>query len=242
MVTRLCLCLLGSLCILPMQLYAQIGITPNTDTKTIEAVNENTAAIIAVEEAHNQVLEEVSKKAQAIASYASAMAAIKEAYRITMQNVDGFGQETQLYKAIAETAIEVVGDIPVAIREISKQPWSAVTTYREMIGLSTEAISAVNTFVNIVNNGTVSLKLKDLGTSGSDDGYNYLNRTDRYVLANSVLTRLTEIKYKLDAIIYMSQFCNRLQDVVYALSPDLWCGYFSMTNQVNTIVSLYKQL
>lgn len=231
----------GILLCITLPLKAQTY-TINTDARTIAAVNENTAAIMAVEIPHNATVDSVSSKMKTIAAYASAMEVIKEGYRITMQNVDGFGAETQIYQAIATTAAEILQDIPVAITELGKQPWSAFTTYREMIGLSTEAISEVHTFVNIVNNGKVALNLKDLKLEGSDDGYNYLNRTDRYVMANSVLTHLTEIKYKLDAIIYMSQFCNGLSDIAFALSPDLWCSYFTMQNQVNSIVNLYKDL
>lgn len=242
MVTRFSLLSFLFLSFAPLSIFSQVTYTLNHDEKTIGAVAANTAAVMGIENAHNIELEKVKKKMKAIAGYASAMATIKEAYKISMQNIDGFGAETQIYQAIATTAGEVMSDIPIAIKELGKQPWSAITTYREMIGLSTEAISAVHTFVNIVNNGKVSLKLKDLAESGTDDGYNYLNRTDRYVLANSVLTHLTEIKYKLDAIIYMSQFCNSFSDIAFAISPDLWCSYFNMQNQVNTIVNLYKDL
>lgn len=218
--------------------YAQVS----NDPKTTQAVLENTASQTFVENWHNNYIESVSKKMKAIAGFTTKMAAIKEAYRISMQNVDGFGQETQIYKEIATTTFDIAKNIPIAIKELGKRPYSSLICKKEILGLSLEATSAVTAFVNIVNNGKVSIKIKDLNIGGSNDGYNFLNRTDRYTLANSTLITLREIKYKLDAIIYMSRFCNGIGDLVYALDVETWYNYMAGKNQIETIINYYKEL
>lgn len=230
------------LCLLSSFFFPSVQAQFNADTKTLGQLTANTAAITATEYVHTDRVEKISKKMKAIAGYTTSMATIKELYRISMQNIDGFGEETQLYKAVATTAFSIAKNIPVAMKELGKRPYSAITTHKEMIGLSLDAASAVQTFVNIVNNGKVSIKLSSLKIEGSDDGYNYMNRTDRYVLANSVLNHLREINYKLEAIIYMSRFCNGISDMLYALDIDTWCTFFAAKNQIQDIVRLYQDL
>lgn len=214
----------------------------NTDTKTIQAVTETMAAQTAVESIHNIELDSVRSKKQKIAGYAKKMMVIKEMYRIAMQNIDGFGQETRLYKAVALTAAEIMTKIPVALNELRKRPYQMINCYKDMAELSMEATSAVNTFINVVNNGKISIKVKDMQMEGASDGYNFLNRTDRYVVANSVLTSLREIKYKLDGIIYITRFCNSISDILYTIDAETWCNVVGAANQVKTIIRLYQDL
>lgn len=214
----------------------------NTDYKTIEMVTKTQAAQLVIETAHNEEINKIKKLKTKIAEYANTMTAIKEAYKASMQNIDGFGQETQMYKDIATTTIDIFKNIPIAITEIQKHPLSMFTTYREIADLSSEATAAAATFVNIVNNGRVSFKIKDINVNGTDDGYNFINRSDRYIMANDVLTKLQMIKYKLETIICLSRFCNGITNVLYALDIDSWCNIMGGGNQVNTIINLYKEL
>lgn len=170
------------------------------------------------------------------------MAVIKDLYRASMQNVEGFGQETQIYKEIVAQATDIFVNLPIATAELSKQPLSIITTLKEVQGIGFEAQSLVRAFVKIINNGKVSFKMKNLSIAGSDDGYNYINRTDRMIMANDILTRLTDINYKIQGLIYLARFCNGLSDLIYTLDIDTWCAYFDGKNRIENIIQLYKDL
>lgn len=214
----------------------------SNDVKTTKAVTENTVAQVAIEKIHNLELDSVMKKQKKIAEYTAKMAVIKDLYRASMQNVEGFGQETQIYKEIVAQATDIFVNLPIATAELSKQPLSIITTLKEVQGIGFEAQSLVRAFVKIVNNGKVSFKMKNLSIAGSDDGYNYINRTDRMIMANDILTRLTDINYKIQGLIYLARFCNGLSDLIYTLDVDTWCAYFDGKNRIENIIQLYKDL
>lgn len=214
----------------------------NYDRKTAEAITETMVAQTAIEVTHNAELKQVERKKSAIRDYTVKMASIKELYRIAMQNIDGFGQESRIYQEIALTAVEIMTNIPLALKELGKRPYSTIACYKDMAELSLQATSAVNTFVNVVNNGKVSIKIKDMQLGGMGDGYNFLNRSDRYYIANRVLTDLREIKYKVEGILLMARFCNGISDILYALDSKTWCSLIVAKNQVSTIIDMYKGL
>lgn len=214
----------------------------NFDKKTAQAITETMAAQTAIEAVHNAELEQVERKKKAIREYTAKMATIKELYRIAMQNIDGFGQESHIYQEIALTAVEIMTNIPLALKELGKRPYSTLACYKDIKELSLQATSAVNTFVNVVNNGKISIKVKDMQLGGMGDGYNFLNRSDRYYIANRVLTDLKEIKYKIEGLLLMARFCNGISDILYALDSKTWCSIIVARNQVSTIIDMYRRL
>ena len=212
----------------------------NVDPKNAAAIAENTSLVVGFEEFHNTDIKGIAKAKKLIEKYASGMAAIKTLYAQSLQNIDGFDQETQIYKDIVFTATDVFKDIPVALVELKKRPYSAFACTNDMKNLFLEATSAVSVFAKIVTNGKVSIKLKELDPNGSTDGANYLNRNDRYVMANQVLTTLTDIKYRLEAIIYIAQFCNGISDILISLDVDTWYNLVEGEAIANLIIEDYK--
>lgn len=59
------------------------------------------------------------------------------------------------------------------------------------------------------------------------DGYNFLNRYERLTLANRIYSRLLEIKYKMDVMCMMCQYCNGINDVLMAIDVQSWAAYFT---------------
>ena len=212
----------------------------NLDPKNVAAITENTSMVVGLEELHNTEIKGIAKAKKLIEKYASGMAAIKTLYAQSLQNIDGFDQETQIYKDIVFTATDVFKNIPVALVELKKRPYSAFACTNDMKNLFLEATSAVSVFAKIVTNGKVSIKLKELDPNGSTDGANYLNRNDRYVMANQVLTTLTDIKYRLEAIIYIAQFCNGISDILISLDVDTWYNLVEGEAIANLIIEDYK--
>ena len=212
----------------------------NVDPKNAAAIAENMSLVVGFEEFHNTDIKGIAKAKKLIEKYASGMAAIKTLYAQSLQNIDGFDQETQIYKDIVFTATDVFKDIPVALVELKKRPYSAFACTNDMKNLFLEATSAVSVFAKIVTNGKVSIKLKELDPNGSTDEANYLNRNDRYVMANQVLTTLTDIKYRLEAIIYIAQFCNGISDILISLDVDTWYNLVEGEAIANLIIEDYK--
>lgn len=237
---RILIALLLAFFLIWPSMFAQMS--HNTDTKTIGAVTEMTAAQMGVETIHNTAVDSVNRKTKAIAKYTATIASIKELYRISMQNIDGFGQETAIYQEIAMHTIDIMRKLPIALNELRKRPTSTIMTYNKLADISLHATSAVNTFIKVVNNGRVSIKAKDLKEWGSNDGLNLLNRSDRYILANNVLTDLQEINWKIDAIIYVARFCNSFSDYLLAIDSRTWYSLYTGVNYANMISQLYKQL
>ena len=70
------------------------------DKKSVAAVTANTAIQSSIEIIHNKTLEEIRKKQEKIMSYTASMESIKELYRMSMQNISGFGEESAYYKML----------------------------------------------------------------------------------------------------------------------------------------------
>ena len=69
------------------------------------------------------------------------------------------------------------------------------------------------------------------------DGYNFLNRYERLTLANRIYSRLLEIKYKMEVMCMMCQYCNGINDVLMAIDVQSWAAYFTGKNIVEGIVN-----
>ena len=74
------------------------------------------------------------------------------------------------------------------------------------------------------------------------DGYNFLNRYERLTMANRIYSRLLEIKYKMDAMCMMCEFCNGIHDVLMAIDVQSWAAYFTGKNIVEGIVKDWNTL
>ena len=63
------------------------------DINSTAAVGANTAFQKIIEDRHNARLDSIRSKQAKIMSYTASMQTIKELYRMSMQNVSGFGEE-----------------------------------------------------------------------------------------------------------------------------------------------------
>ena len=74
------------------------------------------------------------------------------------------------------------------------------------------------------------------------DGYNLLNRYERLTLANKIYSRLLEIKYKMEVMAIMCEFCDGLGDVIYAIDIQSWATWFTGKNIVEGIINDWNTL
>ena len=145
--------LLGT-ALLSMQSWA--GVKVVIDPWTTGAVTTNAASQELIESQHNTRLDSINSKQQKLMQYTATMATIKELYKLSMENVSGFGAESQYYVEIGATVAEIFKDVPVVMKYMSKSPAkNYVICLNEIMDIVLETESLVKDFVDIVNNGKV---------------------------------------------------------------------------------------
>ena len=230
--------LLGA-ALLSMQSWA--GVKVVIDPWTTGAVTTNAASQELIESQHNTRLDSINSKQQKLMQYTATMATIKELYKLSMENVSGFGTESQYYVEIGATVAEIFKDVPVVMKYMSKSPAkNYVICLNEIMDIVLETESLVKDFVDIVNNGKVQSPIKkskdvpNVGApaSGQGDGYNFIDRYERLTLANRIYTHLLEIRYKMEAITMMCQYCSDMSNLLLAIDVDSWAAYFTGKNLV----------
>ena len=90
------------------------------DKNCIKVVAANTASQKLIEDQHNQRLDSIASKKQKVELYSVSMATIKELYKLTMENVSGFGTESLYYKEIGTCAFDILKDVPELISTVNK--------------------------------------------------------------------------------------------------------------------------
>lgn len=213
------------------------------DKNCIKVVSSNLASQKLIEGQHNQRLDSIAEKKKKVELYTVSMATIKELYKLTMQNVSGFGTESKYYKEIGLCAYDILKDVPELIQTVSKAKFSnKLLCLNELGKLVTETQQLVGNFVNIVNNTTVQNPLKGQGTAEKkSDGYNMLDRYERLSLANSIYSGLLEIRYKVEGMILMAQYATA-NDLFFAIDPEGWANVVTMKNNVGGLINDWNRL
>ena len=70
------------------------------DKNCIKIVSSNLAAQKLIEEQHNARLDTIAAKQQKVELYSVSMATMKELYKLSMQNISGFGTESLYYLSL----------------------------------------------------------------------------------------------------------------------------------------------
>ena len=205
------------------------------DKNCIKIVSSNLAAQKLIEEQHNARLDTIAAKQQKVELYSVSMATMKELYKLSMQNISGFGTKSLYYKEIGSCAFDIIRNVPELIKTVSKAKFTnQLYCLTELGGLVMETQQLVGNFVNIVNNARISNPLKGEGTAEKkSDG--------RMSLANSIYTHLNEIRYKVDGMMLMAQYAT-LNDLCFAIDPEGWANMVTMKNHVDGLVSDWNGL
>lgn len=220
------------------------------DPWTTEAVTKNMALVEVVEKEHNTVLDTIKARQQKIAKYTATMESIKELYRMSMQNVRGFGEETAYYKEIIHQLTKIPVNTVKATKAIMHSPGiNYINCLNEIANLQLKAVSLVKLYTDVVNNGKVSLsdftsgkgdKLSALlkgANLGKGDGYNFIDRYTRLALCMRLIGGLSDINYSLEMMIYICDYCSTLENLVQSLDPDTWVSYLTTKSIAKGIIS-----
>lgn len=223
------------------QLYA--GWKVVVDRNCIKIVSTNLAAQKLIEDRHNARLDTIAEKQKKVELYSVSMATMKELYKLSMQNISGFGTESLYYKEIGSCAVDILKNVPELIKTVNRSKFTnKLYCLTELGGLVLETQQLVGNFVNIVNNAQIPNPLKGQGSAEiKGDGYNMLDRYERMTLANSIYTNLNEIRYKVDGMMMMAQYAT-LNDLCFAIDPEGWANIVTMKNHVDGLVSDWNGL
>jgi hypothetical protein len=216
-------------------------------------VTANTTAQSLIENKHNERIDTISAKKKKTLQYTAVMEGIKELYRISMTNIRGFGEETAYYNEIFNVSAEILTTLPTVTKYIATHPVkNYVLCLNEISDVAIETEGLIHDFIDIVNNRKIKRpKIPILDkyipngggrySMGQGDGYNFLDRYERLTLANSIYTRLMEIKYKMQVMEMMCQF-GTWGDVFFALDPVSWASVFQASYMVDGLIKDWNGL
>lgn len=224
------------------------------DPYAIKAEKANTELIRLTENEHNQELDSIKSKQEKIAKYTATMESIKELYRMSMQNVSGFGEESVYYKEMAMEFAKVPVNTAAALKAMKGCPIvNYINSLNEIANIQMSVISVVGTFADVVNNGKISLSdftskkddklsqlLKDAHVGKKGDGYNFLDRYERLGLCCTLISQIRDINMRLEQITYICRYCKSISNLVYSLDPDTWCDIMAGANIAESIIQQWK--
>lgn len=213
------------------------------DPSCIKAVAANLASQKLIEDQHNKRLDSIAARKQKVELYTVSMATIKELYRLSVENVSGFGTESLYYKEIGSCALDIVAGVPELVSTVGKAKFSnKLLCLNELGNLVAETQQLVADFVNIVCNAKVENPLKGQATAETkSDGYNFLDRNERLTVANTIYTGLMRIRYKVEGMLAMAQYAT-LDDLFFAIDPEGWANVVTMRTRVESLVLDWKGL
>lgn len=213
------------------------------DRNCLKIVLANTASQKLIEEQHNQRVDTIAAKKQKVELYTVSMATMKELYKLSMENISGFGTESLYYKEIGLCALDILRNVPVLVSTVNKAKFSnKLLCLNELGNLVAETQQLVGNFVNIVNNARIPSPLQGQATAKKkDDGYNLLDRYERLTLANSIYTDLNRIRYKVEGMVLMAQYATA-NDLFFAIDPEGWANVVTMKNHVGNLVQDWNGL
>lgn len=214
-----------------------------TDPYCLKAVTTNLATQKAIEGQHNHRLDSIASKKKKLELYTVRMATIKELYKLTLENVKGFGTESRYYAEIGRCAFDIIRDVPELVQTVNKAKFSnKLLCLNELDNLVVETQQLVGDFVNIVGNARIDNPLKGEGTAKKQgDGHNMLDRYERLTVANRIYTDLMNIRYKVEGMMIMAQYAT-LNDLFFAIDPKGWVNVVTMKNHVNGLVRDWNRL
>lgn len=213
------------------------------DKNCLKIVTANTASQKLIEDQHNARLDSIASKKKKVELYSVSMATIKELYKVTMENVSGFGTESKYYIEIGRCAIDIVKDVPELVKVVNKAKFAnKVLCLNELANIVTQTQQLVADFVNIVNNAKIQNPLKGQATAETkSDGYNFLDRYERLTVANKIYTDLMEIRYKIQGMMAMAQYAT-MNDLFFAIDPEGWANVMVMSNYATTLAYQWNGL
>mgnify|MGYP001148686880 CR=1 FL=1 len=207
---------------------AKAWVKYNIDAKTIKQVLLNTSMQEGVELLHNQQVDTIRKRQNRLMALTTTLATQKELYMRSMENAEGFGAESGIYRSIVRSSINIANNSALAVKAVMKTNLTGKAIVITRIGgIVTEAAHLGNLFFNIVNNARLSNPL--IGTltgaeSPKKDNLNLLNRYERLKMAMDIAIELKKIDRQMTMLLYYCRY-NSLSDLLMHMDRETWVNY-----------------
>lgn len=220
------------LCLFSIGAKAYDFVQFNTDHKTIGMVEANTFTITASMLAQNAIVDSIKNKQLTVEVIQAGMLAILEGLKEANQNVSEFKKSSSYFKQINRTAYNIAQHSIEATELINKSKLVGKANALIKVGsLVTDVIALGNTFVNVVANAKVEHPMKGFASSdlvsNKGDGFNFLNRYERMMLYNKILSQLKRIDFQLLCIAWTAK-TSTFRDLVMQLEPTAYGKLINM--------------
>lgn len=209
-----------------------------------------TAAITANKLALTNTYKKRSKLQRSIITAEAAITAtMTEVHRIEnkvleyLANASGAVQNLHQIKRAGElVAIEIprnIGLVKQSMKGNLKGTVIAGVVSQSLQDALTEALTLGPMIAQLVTSG--SYKASDINGNTINKKVNLLNASERYYIANEVVSRLERINMDLFILAWQIRSLT-WTDLFYHLTPQTWCNYMSGLNSVDMIIREYKSL
>lgn len=200
----------------------------NTDIKTIKQVMLNTTLQEGVELLHNQQVDTIRKRQNKLMTLTTTLATQKDLYMRSLENAEGFGAESGIYRSIVRSSVNIANNSALAVKAVMKTNLTGKAIAITRIGgMVTEAAHLGNLFFNIVNNARLSNPLTGILTgaeSPQKDRVNLLNRYERLKMAMDIAIELKKIDRQMTMLLYYCRY-NSLTDLLMHMDRETWVNY-----------------
>ena len=217
------------------------------DYKTIATVAKNTATIEADWLLQKNLYDKINNLQNKNAGYTLDMALIAEAYKISMQNINGFGSESKYYQYIGESAVDIANRLPRLISTVSHASLPGkLYVITELSNLYGKTYQLVSDFINIATNAKVKSPLSTGGSANQQeskkgDGYNLLDRNDRLSIALTIYADLQNLRYKIIYLEWMVK-CATWGNLLYSMDPQSWASIMTGKIIMQSLISRWNCL
>lgn len=194
--------------------------TVELDPKLTEIIIANTANAHVWEQGRNDNVTQQRKSQDSIMAKTTTLLSIKELALASLDNVDGFGYESGLYKQMCGHCVGIANSSLQLVTRLNdlKVDFVAVMEVGKLVD---RAKDLARTFSDIVTNGKVKSPMDN--AHGHSDGKNYLKRKDRMGMAFRIVMDLGRIRAQLDSMLNQARYLT-LQRVFYMLDRDSWAN------------------
>lgn len=210
--------------------------TVETDPKLALYVGQNMASSLVWEQGRNMNVEQQRKTQDSILVKTTTLLSIKELTLVTLENVEGFGFESGLYKQMCShcVGIATASYQLIAVMNDFKVQFTLVM---EVSRLVDNAKDLTRAFSNIVTNGRIRSPMVD--DTGNNDGKNLLRRIDRVTMANKIVMDLGRIRHQLENLLMKSRYLT-WHSAFRQIDPEGWMMMWGAKYSMESVIRNWK--
>lgn len=206
------------------------------DPKLALYIGQNMVSALAWEQGRNLNVEQQCNTQDSILVKTTTLLSIKELTLVTLENVEGFGFESGLYKQMCSHCIGIATasyQLIAALNDFKVQ----FTLVMEVSRLVDNAKDLTRAFSNVVTNGRVRSPMVD--DAGNNDGKNLLRRIDRVTMANKIVMDLGIIRHQLENMLMKSRYLT-WNSAFRQIDPKGWVMMWGAKSSMDNVIRNWR--